>query len=401
MTGCTLRTGKQPRHEITPLYSAGSPDFQQSAGSMLGPNFVSGNTITTLTNGTQIFPAMLKAIHVAKHSINFETYVFYDSQIGRTIAEALAERARAGVKVNAILDAQGTNTMGAENLAKLRGAGVEVVKFHSALWLDLRRYNNRSHRKLLIIDGNLAFVGGVGIADEWTGNADSPLHWRDNHYKVTGPVVAQLQATFMTHWLETRGDLLHGRDYFPPLTSTGPCLAQSIRSSKSLANLDLMYLLAIASARTTLRIQNAYFLPDALTRVELISAARRGVKIEIIMPGKLIDQKLVRSASKSHWAGLLEAGVKMYEYQPTMMHVKLMIVDDVFVSVGSGNFDKRSITHNDEANLNVLNRGFAAEQIRLFNRDKRLCRAVSLDEVNHEGLWKLLQQASGIVASQL
>jgi len=184
--GCALKLGKQARQEVAPLYSASSPEFRQSAGSLLGPNFVAGNSITTLVNSDQIFPAMLGAIRSAKHSINFETYVFWDGQIGREFTEALAERARAGVHVNAILDAQGTRKMGMENPARLREAGVEVVKYHSIFWLDPRRYNNRSHRKLLIVDGKIGFVGGAGIADQWTGNAESPQHWRDNHYKVTG-----------------------------------------------------------------------------------------------------------------------------------------------------------------------------------------------------------------------
>ena len=380
MPGCAFRTGKQPRHEITPLYSASTPEFRQSAGSLLGPDFVSGNNITTLVNGTQIFPAMLSAIRSAKHSINFEDYWFSNGQIGREFTEALAERARAGVKVSAILDALGTHKMGMENLARLRETGVEVVKYHSIFWLDPRRYNHRTHRKLLIVDGKIAFVGGVGIADEWTGNADSPQHFRDNHYQVTGPVVAQLQAIFMANWLKTRGSVLHGADYFPPLASTGPFLAQALRSSPGNANLDLMYLLAIASAQETLRIENPYFLPDDLTRKELVNAARRGVKVEIIVPGKFINQKIVRAASKRHWPELIKAGIKIYEYQPTMVHVKLIVVDDTFVSVGSGNFDNRSIQLNDEANLDVLDRDFAAQQTRLFEMDKKQSHEMTLDE---------------------
>lgn len=380
MPGCAFRTGKQPRHEITPLYSASTPEFRQSAGSLLGPDFVSGNDITTLVNGTQIFPAMLSAIRSAKHSINFEDYWFSNGQIGREFTEALAERARAGVKVSAILDALGTYKMGRENLARLREAGVEAVKYHSIFWLDPRRYNHRTHRKLLIVDGEIAFVGGVGIADEWTGNADSPQHFRDNHYQVTGPVVAQLQAIFMANWLKTGGNVLHGADYFPPLASTGPYLAQALRSSAGNANLDLMYLLAIASAQKTLRIENPYFLPDDLTRKELVNAARRGVKVEIIVPGKLINKKIVRAASKRHWPELIKAGIKIYEYQPTMMHVKLIVVDDTFVSVGSGNFDNRSIQLNDEANLDVLDRDFAAQQTRLFEMDKKQSHEMTLDE---------------------
>src|SRR5947207_10128219 len=321
VTGCALKLGKQPRQEVAPLYSARSPEFRQSAGSLLGPNFVEGNSVTTLVNGDEIFPAMLHAIRLAKRSINLETYVFWDGQTGREFTEALAERARAGVHVNAILDAQGTRKMGSQNLARLRGAGVQVVKYHAALWPDPRRYNNRSHRKLLVVDGRIGFIGGAGIADLWSGNADSPQHWRDNHYKVTGPVVAQLQGSFMTNWLKTRGTVLHGSDYFPPLDSTGSYLAQAIRSGARYENLDLLYLLAIASAQKTLRIENAYFLPDDLMRKELIEAAKRGAKVEIVIPGKKIDQKLVRLASKRHWPELIRAGVRVFEYQPTMVHV--------------------------------------------------------------------------------
>ena len=398
--GCAVKTGTQPRAEIAPLYSAASPEFRQSAGSLLGANFVAGNNVTTLVNGDQIFPAMLRAIRSARKSINFETYVFWDGTIAREFTEALAERARAGVKVHAILDAQGTISMGSENVAKLQEAGVHLVKYHSILWLDPRRFNNRSHRKLLIVDGKVGFTGGVGIADEWTGNATSPEHWRDNHYKITGPVVAQLQAIFMANWLQTGGGVLHGDAYFPPLSPTGPYLAQAIKSSNSNGNLDLMYLLAIASAQKTLRIENAYFLPDELVRKELIAAARRGAKVEIILPGKHIDQKLVRAASKRHWPELLKAGISIYEYQPTMVHVKLMIVDDTFVSVGSGNFDHRSLSLNDEANLDVLDRDFAAQQTRLFEMDKRHTQRMTLGKAG-DLISQPFQQAAGLAAPQL
>src|SRR4051794_9078014 len=289
LSGCAMKLGKQPRQEVTSLYSAASPEFRQSAGSLLGPNFVGGNNITTLINGDQIFPAMLSGIRSAKRSINFETYIFWDGEIGKRFTQALAERARAGVHVNMILDAQGTSKMGVENRKQLEEAGAQIVKYHSVFWPDPRRYNNRTHRKLLVIDGKTAFIGGAGIADLWAGNADSTKHWRDNHYRVTGPVVAQLQASFMSNWLKTRGTVLHGPDYFPPLENSGSLLAQAIRSGAHYENLDLMYLLAIASAKKTLRIENAYFLPDDLTRKELVEAARRGARIEILVPGKKID----------------------------------------------------------------------------------------------------------------
>jgi cardiolipin synthase A/B len=401
LSGCALKLGKQPRREVAPLYSARSPEFRQSAGSLLGPNFVGGNSITTLLNGNQIFPAMLHAIRSAKRSIDFETYVFWDGKIGREFTEALAERAHAGVHVNAILDAQGTRQIGIKNLTRLRDAGVKIVKYHSAFWPDPRRYNNRSHRKLLIVDGKIGFIGGAGIAELWAGDADSPQHWRDNHYRVTGPVVAQLQAAFMSNWLKTRGDVLHGDDYFPPLQSTGTTLAQAIHGGAHYENLDLMYLLALASAQKTLRIETAYFLPDDLTRKELIAAAKRGAKVEIIVPGKNIDQKLVRAASKRHWPELLQSGVKIYEYGPTMVHVKLMIVDDTFVSVGSGNFDNRSIRLNDEANLDVLDRQFAAQQTRLFENDKQRSHEVTPDEVSGLHFANPFDAAAGLLSPQL
>ena len=396
-----MKVGKQPREEVSSLYSAASPEFRQSAGSLLGPNFVGGNSISTLINGDEIFPAMLSAIRSAKRSINLETYVFWDGEIAKQFTSALSERARAGVPVNLILDAQGTRKMGVENLTQLRGAGVRIVKYHSVFWPDPRRYNNRSHRKLLIVDGTVAFIGGAGIADLWAGNADSPKHWRDNHYKVLGPVVAQLQGSFVSNWIKTRGDVLHGAKYFPPLEDSGSLEAQAIRSGAHYENLDLMYLLAIASAKKTLRIENAYFLPDDLVRKELVEAAKRGVKIEIVVPGKKIDQKLVRSASKRHWPELIEAGIKIYEYQPTMVHVKLMIVDDTFVSVGSGNFDNRSIRLNDEANLGVLDRQFAAEQTRFFEMDKHRSREVALEEVKGLHVGNPLDHLAGFFSPQL
>src|SRR5947209_10468827 len=400
-TGCAMKLGKQPRQEVQSLYSARAPEFRQAAGSLLGPNFVDGNSISTLVNGDEIFQAMLTAIRSAKRSINFETYIFWDGDIAKQFTAALSERAHAGVAVNLILDAQGTQKMGLANRAKLSAAGVKIVKYHSVFWPDPRRYNNRSHRKLLIVDGQVAFIGGAGIADLWAGNADSPKHWRDNHYKVIGPVVAQLQGSFVSSWIKTRGEVLHGAKYFPPLEDSGSLQAQAIRSGAHYENLDLMYLLAIASAKKSLRIENAYFLPDDLTRKELVEAAKRGTRIEIIVPGKKIDQKLVRAASKRHWPELLKAGIKIYQYEPTMVHVKLLIVDDKFVSVGSGNFDNRSIRLNDEANLDVLDSDFAAQQIHLFEIDKGRSHEVTLAEVGRFHVGNPFEHVAGLFSPQL
>jgi cardiolipin synthase len=379
-SGCMLLPRKPVRHEIQPLYSASSPEFKRIAGVMLDPEFVAGNNIKTLVNGQQIFPAMLSAIRSAQHNVNFETYVWWEGHIAREFVDALSERARAGVKVNVIIDSLGARRMGATNLRNLRNAGVEVIRYHTILWIDPRRYNYRDHRKLLIVDGKVAFIGGVGIADEWSGNGEGTEKYRDNQYAVTGPVVGQLQAAFVSMWLKNRGDLLQDKEYFPELTNAGPYLANTISSSTWDGNLDFLYRLSIASAQKTLRIENAYFLPDKLIRNELIAAAKRGVKVEIMVPGDLIDSKMIKVASRKHYPELLKAGIIIHQYQMAMLHVKLMIVDDVFVSVGSGNFDNRSTRLNAEANLNVLDAKFAAEQIRLFEKDKERSKPLTLQE---------------------
>lgn len=379
-SGCAVFFNKPARNEITSAPEVGTPEFKRTAGALLDPSFVPGNNIRTLLNGDEIFPAMLGAIRRAQHTINLETYVFWKGHVARDFVAALDERARAGVKVNVILDALGSRRMGKENVKHLREAGVNVYIYHSILGLDPRRYNYRTHRKLLIVDGKIAYMGGVGIADEWSGNGEGTKKYRDNQYEITGPVVAQIQGAFITMWLKSTGDMLYGADYFPELTNTGPYSVQTVSSSTWNGNLDFLYRLSIASAQKTLRIENAYFVPDQLIRDELVAAAKRGVKVEILVPGELIDSKLVRLASTAHYAELLRAGIKIYEYQMSMLHVKLMIVDDVFVSVGSGNFDNRSSRLNAEANINVLDKQFAAEQRALFERDKAQSREAQLHD---------------------
>lgn len=364
-------TGRPMKTPLEGSRGVSSPDFRQAMGHLLGPGFIAGNRVTTLVNGDRIFPAMLGAIRGAKKTITFETYVFEKGEVPRAFAEALSERARAGVKVHVIIDAYGASKSRTYH-KPMREAGVDLVHYHPFLWPDPRRYNNRTHRKLLIVDGRVAFIGGAGIADEWAGNADSPKHWRENHYRVEGPAVAQLQGAFADNWLKTRHEVLHGPNYFPALARAGNIEAGAFYSSPrhGVADVPIMYHLAIASARRSLQIENSYFVPDRKTVDALVAAARRGVRVQIIVPGRHIDQKAVRRASRKRWSRLLDAGIEIYEYQPTMIHSKLLIVDGRFVSVGSANFDNRSLHLNDEANLNVLDTAFAAEQARLFARDR-------------------------------
>ena len=264
----------------------------------------------------------------------------------------------------------------------MRQAGIEVQRYHKPLWWKLARLNNRTHRKLLIVDGALGFTGGVGIADQWRGNAENEQQWRDTHFRVEGPVVGQMQAVFVDNWTKATGHVLDGTHYFPSLQARGGHLAQMFSSSPTggSESMHLMYLMAITAAKTSIHLSNSYFVPDKLTVRALVEAAKRGVKIQIITPGTTIDSEVVRSASHALWGDLLAAGVTMAEFQPTMFHVKAMVVDDLLVSVGSTNFDNRSFSLNDEANLNVIDGAFARRQVAIFNDDMRRSKVISLQD---------------------
>ncbi len=372
---------KKVEHEIEHLYPVRDPQFARSMGTLLGPPSLAGNRVTTLVNGDQIFPAMLEAIRGAARTITFETFIYWSGSIGKVFADALTDRARAGVRVHVLLDWVGSGKMDASMLRDMEQAGVEVVKYHPLRWYNLGRLNNRTHRKLLVVDGRTGFTGGVGIADDWLGHAQDPDHWRDSHFRLEGPAVAQMQAAFLDNWIEATGVVLHGEAYLPELDPVGPQQAQVFKSSASEASesVRLMYLLSIASSVESVRIANAYFVPDTLAVDTLVAARRRGVRVEIIVPGRHTDKAIVRKASRSRWEPLLEAGVAIYEYQPTMYHTKVMVVDQLWTSVGSTNFDNRSFRLNDEANLNVLDAAFAEEQVRLFEADKAQSRQLTLE----------------------
>ena len=409
LSACATSAERQ-HYQVKHQYSTSDPQFERTMSNLLGPGLLPGNNVTTLRNGDEIFPAMLKAIRNARRSIDFETYVYWKGSVGREFAEALAERARAGVAVHVILDWQGTQKLDRDSIQLMKDAGVKIVQFNPLAWYKLNfwyspaRINNRTHRKLLIVDGKVGFTGGVGIADEWKGDGQNPEHWRDNHYRVEGPVVAELQSAFLDNWLRTDGSVLHGNDYFPPISRKGPYKAQTFKSSSKggSESARLMYLMSVSSASKSVRLANAYFLPDNLAIDTFLEAARRGVRIEIIVPGPHMDQKTVRRASHNKWPKLLEAGIRIYEYQPTMFHCKYMIVDDLWVSVGSSNFDARSFRLNAEANLNVLNRSFAAEQTRVFEQDKANSKEITLEMMKRRPIIsKVLNRAVTPLESQL
>ncbi len=395
---------KQVKHQLPRLYGTSDPQFVRAMGSLLGPGIAGGNKVTELINGDQIFPSMLEAIRGAKRTITFETYIYWSGDIGKQFADALTERARAGVQVHVLLDWVGSQKIDESFLQGMEAAGVQVRKFHQPHWYNLARMNNRTHRKLLVVDGKTGFTGGVGIAPTWTGNAQDAEHWRDSHFRAEGPVVAQIQSTFLDNWLKVTGQVKHGEDYFPAIEAAGSSGAQMFSSSPSSGSesMQLMYHMAITAADRSIDLSMAYFVPDELSSQILLDALKRGVKLRLIAPGKITDTETVRAASRGTWGPLLEAGAEIYEYQPTMYHCKVMIIDDLMVSVGSTNFDNRSFRLNDEANLNVYDPVFAARQTRVFEQDLSRARRISLQEWQDRPLKeKLKERLALLLDSQL
>jgi cardiolipin synthase len=362
---------KKIERKIEHRHAIADPQFRREMSVLLGPAILPGNHVIDYENGDEIFPAMLGAIASAQKTITFETYIYWSGDIGRKFELALSERARAGVRVHLLVDWVGSIKMDEEMLQSMQDAGVEVERYRPLHWYNLGRMNNRTHRKLLVIDGKVGFTGGVGIADQWTGHAQDPDHWREAHFRIEGPAVAQMQSAFNDNWIKTTGTLLNGPDYFPPLERVGDMDAHLFIASPAggSESMHLMYLSAIAAAEHTIDLTASYFVPDELIMTALVAARKRGVRVRVLLPGKHIDSETVRLSSKASWGELLEAGIEIHEYQPTMLHVKLLVVDGELVSLGSTNFDIRSFRLNDEASLNVYDRGFAARMTEVFERD--------------------------------
>jgi len=362
---------KKVQHQVHHLYGVLDPQFEREMGTLLGPAILPGNQVTALQNGDQIFPAMLKAIRAAQYTINFETYIYWSGRTGEEFAEALIERVRADVKIHLMLDWLGSQKMAPQLVERMQDAGVEIERYHALHWYSLGKLNNRTHRKVLIVDGRIGFTGGVGIADQWTGHAEDPDHWRDMHFRIEGPVIAQFQAAFLDNWIKTTGRVLNGDTYFPTLTPVAGIKMHMFMSSPAggSESMRLMYLMAITAAQRSIDIEAAYFIPDALMSRELIRARERGVRIRLLLPDKHIDSETVRIASKRAWGSLLEQGVEIHMYEPTMLHCKMLIFDQYMVSVGSTNFDMRSFELNDEASLNIYDSAFAQRMTEVFEAD--------------------------------
>jgi cardiolipin synthase len=367
----TRAVEKLIRVPIRTEYGITDPAFTNSISGLLRAQIVGGNKIDVLHNGTNIFAKMIEAITKAQKSITFENFIWRSGQVSDRFIVALTERARAGVKVHCIVDGFGAMKLDKADKKRLADSGVKLQIFSPIRPWNFLKWNHRTHRKTLVVDGKIGFIGGICIADEWDGNAQSHGVWRDVEYRVEGPVVAQIQSVFMDNWIRTSEEVLHGPDYFPALTNAGPLLAQAFKSGPKdgAENARLLYLYSIASARKSIRFCHSYMVPDNLAIDMLVAAAERGVKIEIITPG-VIDKNMVRRAARSRWRRMMDAGIQFYEYQPAKLHSKIMIVDDTWVTCGSINFDDRSFRINDEGNINVFDAEFARQQIETFEIDK-------------------------------
>ena len=372
---------KAIQQQLTNAVPTSDPAFIASVGHLVGAPLLSGNKVVELINGDQIFPAQLKAIRGAKKSICIENFIFRSGKLSAELVEALTERARAGVKVHMIMDSMGSSKLQQKEIDQLKQGGVEFIKYNRTEWHKLLRVNHRDHRKLLIVDGKIGFTGGACYADEWLGNGDNPKIWRDTHFQVEGPAVAQIQGVFMDNYIQTEHGVLHGPDYFPPLEKMGDIQVQCLKTGPKdgVETARLVYLYSIAAARKNIRISHSYFVPDDLMIETILSARKRGVKVEIITPG-IIDANVVRRASRARWDELLSAGVEFYEFQPALLHCKIMIIDDNWVIGGTVNFDNRSFRLNDEDSLNIWDRDFAAKMIAIFEKDREKSRKINPGE---------------------
>jgi cardiolipin synthase A/B len=383
-----------PSVERLPTLAVRDTAFAGTLEAHLGAPVIGGNRVELLLNGDAIFPALLAAIRGARTSIDYAQYFWADGVVAREMVEALAERARAGVRVNVLLDGVGTLHMPGDQVETLRRSGCHVEWFRPLARFSVRRHNNRNHRRILVVDGRLGITGGSGVSDKWTGNGRRDDHWRDTDVRIEGPAVAWLQAAFVENWRVATGELLGGVDYLAaPRAPAGDVRVQVVRSSPAGGSYGAytMILLAFAAARQSILMTNPYFVLDDRMTDTLIAAAQRGVRVVALTPGK-IDHALVRSASRHDFGRLLKGGVQIYEYQAALLHAKTLVVDGAWSSVGSTNLDNRSFALNDELNLAVYDAGVAGRLAEVFEADLQRSRRVEYADWAHRGLTTRLQE---------
>jgi cardiolipin synthase len=383
-----------PRYGLDHEFSIEDDEFLPTVAGATGVPFLPGNRLTILNNGDEFYPAMLDAIASAEVSITIEAYIYWAGEIGRQFAEALAERATCGVRVKVLLDAVGSSTIGEDILRILEGGKCQLAWYNPISLRRLGRFNHRTHRKSLIIDGRVAFTGGAGIADHWRGQARNPAEWRDLQIRIDGPSVTPLQTGFAQNWLQTTGELVSGPLYYPPLEPDGPLPLQTIMSSPEIgaSTVRIMYYLSIICARRSILIANPYFVPDAAARDALIEAKRRGVDVRVMVAAKHNDNWLARHNSVRVYGRLLEAGIEIFEYNRTMLHLKTMVVDGGWFTIGTTNFDNRSFAHNEENNTCGYDKTLARQLHDMFEHDMSGCARLDLESWKRRGAWERAQE---------
>jgi cardiolipin synthase len=382
-------------------------DFKQdlaSIANLTGSPILAGNRAEILQNGDEFFPALFRDIAAAKRTVNIETYVWWKGDICRQLAAALIAKAREGVEVRLTLDAVGSNQGENDLFEEMQKAGVKIAWFHPFRLGDLGFVNNRTHRKIAILDGRVAHVFGHGIAKEWTGHGQDEEHWRDTGVRLEGPIVAAVQGVFAENWIDSTAEVIAGEKFFPPLTAAGPVRAHVTASSPQggVSQLELLLKLAIATAQEELLIQNPYFIPDPELVGLLEAAVKRGVAVRIMLPGPVTDSSIVRHAGHRFFEELLGHGIHIYEYQRTLIHQKVMVVDGEWSLVGSTNLDDRSLDINDEASVGMIDREVAATLQAAFRTDLAQCKELKLAEWRQRGAWhRLVDRVSYAVNEQL
>jgi cardiolipin synthase len=367
-----------------------SPEFPITMAGMTGMPLVPGNQVALFNDGDEFFPAMLEAVESAGHSITMEQYIFWDGRIGRRFAEAFAEKARAGIAVKLLLDAVGSSTLGEPVLQILEAGGCQLAWFSPIHWYTMNRANHRDHRKSLIVDGKVAFTGGAGLADQWLGRAKNARSWRDIMIRVEGPAALEQQSGFAKNWLLCTGEILTGHDYFPVPKPAGNVNVQTISSSpfEGTGAAGTMHLIALQCARRHLCIANPYFIPDARVIEMLARACTRGVSVKLMIAGRHNDTWWARQNSVRLYGKLLEAGIEIYEFLPTMLHQKVLIVDNAWASVGTANFDNRSLALNEETSVCFHDRALVGNLHDVFLADLERCRKVQLTRWKRRGFWQ-------------
>jgi cardiolipin synthase len=340
-----------------------------------------GNAVQVLQNGA-IFPAMLADIAAAEHSVHLETFVWTAGEVEKTFVDALSAKARAGVKTRVLIDSLGGAGSNADQLERLKSNGVQLATYCKPHWWNFGRFNHRTHRKLLVVDGKIGYAFGHGIADQWLGNGEDPEHWRDTGVRLEGPVVHGLQSVFAQNWVEETHCLPACDECFPKLERAGdvPAHVVSSASADAVSSVAMLYTVAIASARREVLIQNPYFAPNDGVVDLFAMMVRRGVKVSLMLPGKHTDSPFVRRAGCNLYTALLEAGVRLYEFEPTLLHQKIVVVDELWSHVGSTNFDARSLALNEEVGVGILDARVAQELKAAFKADLRHCRELELEE---------------------